>query len=99
MMIHLLIDTCSLKQLISKSEINPDLLQLQKWVNNSMVQILCPDILMTEWIEHRGKESKGIDHRVRKISDQLRLFASNRMPNEDFAIWVKQLDLEGAKQI
>ena len=74
-MIHLLIDTCIWKKLVSTYEISPSLLQIDKWVNNGHINLLCPEILKQEWGKHREKEFERILKSVQKQKKSITLLA------------------------
>lgn len=59
-MVKLLIDTCSWRQLVSKIEISKKLLQIQSWVKNKEIDLLCPEILREEWQKHRDIELENV---------------------------------------
>jgi len=92
-MIYLLIDTCIWKQLVSKNQVNPDLLQIEYWVNNENVKVLCPDVLRKEWEKHRVKEAGSISKAVERQKKSIKLLAENSVDIID------QFDIEKGKNI
>jgi hypothetical protein len=53
-MIHVLIDTTSLRQLVSNGEIQQELSQIHQWVMQDEITIFCPKPLDDEWKKHRA---------------------------------------------
>jgi hypothetical protein len=59
---YLLIDTCSLRNLVSKTEFNPDLLWTEKLIKEKDFSLLVPDALLSEWSrKHREEELQRIN--------------------------------------
>lgn len=71
-MIHILIDTCIWKKLVSSYEISPNLLKLDYWISNNFLVLLCPDTLKREWEKHReiekGKVAKALENHKKTIT-------------------------------
>ena len=72
-MIHLLIDTCVWKQMVSKNEVSPSLVQINEWVKSGHVTLLYPEAVKSEWERHREKELASIIKAVEKQKKTLTL--------------------------
>lgn len=62
---NILIDTSSLKQLVSSIEFSGYLEQLVAWKKQYDVLIYCPATLKQEWLKHRVEEYKKIDNALK----------------------------------
>jgi len=76
-MIYLLIDTCIWKKLVSTYEISPSLLQIEDWVNNGHVNLLCPEILKLEWRKHRELGFDSIRKSIERQKKSIALLADS----------------------
>lgn len=56
MAINLLLDTCVLKKLVSRTEFSGYLKQIILWKKSGDIVLYCPKKLLDEWEEHRLKE-------------------------------------------
>lgn len=65
MAINVLIDTCILKRLISRSEFSKHLKHLKFLVDNQHVTMIAPDVLLKEWQRHREEEKKSLETELR----------------------------------
>jgi hypothetical protein len=72
-MIYLLIDTCTWKELVSKIKVSPELLQIEFWVKNGYIKLLCPKILGDEWKKHRIYEEENINRSTKSIRQSFEL--------------------------
>jgi hypothetical protein len=69
---NVLIDTCVLKELISKIEFNGYLRQIVSWQQAGHILIHCPKTLKNEWEVHRKKELKGIQDSLKNHQQSLK---------------------------
>jgi len=71
MAINVLLDTCVLKKLVSRTEFSGYLRQIMAWHDNGDIKVYCPKKLSDEWEVHRKKEldqiNKIIGQHVQKI--------------------------------
>ena len=63
-MLHVLIDTSSFKQMVSRHEQNYQLQYLLKWAKEGSIAILIPEALAKEWQKHRAEEIKKVKRSV-----------------------------------
>ncbi len=57
---YILIDTCSLVNLIDHTNVNPQIEKLDFWIKEKLIEIIVPDIITLELNEHKEKEKKRI---------------------------------------
>lgn len=57
---YILIDTCSLVNLIDNKKFNPQIEKLDFWIKEKLIEIIVPDIITLEWNEHKENEKKRI---------------------------------------
>lgn len=88
-MVHILIDTCSWIQLVSKSEISKELKQIKLWVDSGEISVFYPETLKDEWEKHREEEIKKISNSVRTQETQDKLF--RRPVSKSQVHWAKEL--------
>lgn len=69
---YLVIDTCNLRRLIGKNEINKTLLQLKLWIEQKHVILLAPSTLLDEWEKHREEERGRILDGIKKWQEDMR---------------------------
>jgi len=67
-MIHLMIDNCSLLQLVKPTGFNDYLLQLETFVKNRNINLYVNESIITEWNKHKEKE---ILRKERALSKQV----------------------------
>ena len=72
---YLLIDTCSLRHLVSKIEVSPELKQFELWIRRGDLVLLCPDVLKEEWQEHRIQQIEDVKKSLEKRAKQDNLFS------------------------
>ena len=57
---YILIDTCSFLNLIDKKKVNPQIEKLDFWIKEQLIEIIVPDLISSEWHEHKEKEKQRI---------------------------------------
>lgn len=72
MAIQLLLDNCIFIQMISKTEFSPALRQLKFLVSQNYVTLLVPEILVTEWGNHRESLKKEIESTFRNQKNEVK---------------------------
>ncbi|MET0636111.1 MAG: PIN domain-containing protein [Chitinophagaceae bacterium] len=69
----LLIDTDIWKRLVSKTEFSHHLKELDFWITHGYVDLLVPDVLITEWKKHREEELANIETSLKGHKEEARL--------------------------
>jgi hypothetical protein len=87
MAINLLIDTCILRRLVSKSEFSYNLLQLEFLVKGKHVELLVPEVLLTEWDKHREEERQIILKSLRVLEKEVK---QKRLLQDDSAEFLQE---------
>lgn len=72
MSVNLLLDTCILKNLVSKTEFGLHLSQLDFSVRNNHVKLLFPETLKLEWIKHKVIEKEAILSMFKSLEKDVR---------------------------
>lgn len=84
MPINLLVDNCIFIQIISKTEFSPTLRQLQFLVEQKHVTLLVPEILITEWANHRESLKNDIQTAFRDDRNQVKFRKILKDPSAEF---------------
>jgi hypothetical protein len=90
-MIYILIDTCSWINLLDHKEINPQLEKLNFWIEQGLVQILVPELIIKEWNEHKEDEKQGIINHWKNVQNHVKIAAKN-IGNIPFSNYKLELD-------
>lgn len=80
-MIYLLIDTCTLLQLINEAGYNKSLLELTNLVNNHKVEFLTHKIVIDQWNRHIEKRKKDKERKLLYFKDQSKNNSDNLLPS------------------
>jgi len=80
-MIYLLIDTCTLLQLIDEAGYNKSLLELTNLVNNHKVGFLTHKIIIDQWNRHVAKRRKDKERKLLYFKDHPKNNSNNLLPS------------------
>jgi hypothetical protein len=69
---NLLIDTCVLKELVSKTDYSNYLKQIALWAEHDYVTIYVPNVLMEEWDKHKTIEEERIEKALKQYEGDKR---------------------------
>lgn len=73
MAINVLIDTCILKKLVSRTEFSGYLKQIIAWHKSGEIKIFCPKTLLLEWQDHRLKEMQAINVIIKEHAHKIKM--------------------------
>lgn len=69
-MVYLLIDTCSLLQLVDKNGYNTYISELQNHINNDRIRLITHKIVLEEWNKHKIKQQHDKERSLMYIGNQ-----------------------------
>lgn len=79
---YILIDTCILKSsLIGKTSYSKDLAQILEWHKKQHLTLLCPDVLLEEWENHKEIERLNIEKALKNHTRQIQVLNLYNLEN------------------